>query len=439
MTTTFAIPDWLDQTASIDTAAADPAARLDWLQIPAKPAVYLLLHEAPVLLATVGNLRAALQRRLADTPPDHKSRRVPYGRLCTTLRYRIVHSPFAANWHYARAARALFPQTYRDMISWRPACFLSINPREPFPRFRRTDELTDPAALYLGPIAERRAADQLIQTLEDLFDLCRHYPVLLQAPHGKACAYKEMGKCPAPCDGSVPMDRYRAQIASALRYLTHEEHDAPRSGYHAFRRELEEAMKAAAARLEFERAGKIKARLDRAAFLEQNVFARMDTLDRFAYLALQPGQGKPWIEPFFIHGGTIEPGAPVKRKELPADAWYRRACELARQPVQLPLDRQAVEQIGLVAHHLFRGEEDAGLYLPLHSLTGPEVIQQAANALLDRNRKNPPKPMAEQSSDRPTPPSVPPSTPAAPDLAASAILASQPAPDAAAAPAATEE
>jgi len=398
-----AISDLLDQAAPIDAAATDAAARMAWEKVPAKMAVYLLEGAAgePVLLATVGDLRGALKRRLADTPAEQRSKRVEYGRICTQVRYHIVHSPLAANWFYYRAAKLVFPRTYRELISWRDTHFVAVNPDETFPRFRRVEQVDDPASIYLGPIAERRAGDQLVSMLEDLFDLCRYYHILVQAPRGKACAYKEMGKCPAPCDGSVSLEQYRGQIRAALDYLTAPA-DAvrPRVGYERWRTQEEAAMKAAAGQLQFERAAKLKAKLDRGAILEQPQFSCCDRLERFAYLALQSGQGKPWVEPFFIHGGTITPGDPVKRKDLPkvAEGWLLRCREIAARPVRPPIAVGGYETMSLIAHHLFRGPDDAGTYLPMHYVTGVEQITQAAEALL--NRKNPPKPMAEQSSDR---------------------------------------
>jgi len=102
----------IDGTAPIDS-------RMDWKQVPAKAAVYLIMGpdsatgnpDHPFLLATVGNLRAALQRRLADDPPELLTKRIQYGKVCTRVHWRIVHSPFAANFHYWAAARSLFPDS----------------------------------------------------------------------------------------------------------------------------------------------------------------------------------------------------------------------------------------------------------------------------------------------------------------------------------------
>src|SRR3712207_7312326 len=39
------------------------------------------------------------------------------------------------------------------------------------------------------------------------------------APNAAACAYKEMGKCAAPCDGSSSMEQYRQSVGSSARTL----------------------------------------------------------------------------------------------------------------------------------------------------------------------------------------------------------------------------
>lgn len=55
-----------------------------------------------------------------------------------------------------------------------------------------------------------------MDTLIAGFDLCRYYHILIEAPNGNACAYKEMGRCPAPCDGTVSMAHYHQQMRDAI-------------------------------------------------------------------------------------------------------------------------------------------------------------------------------------------------------------------------------
>jgi hypothetical protein len=75
---------------------------VQWEKIPARGAVYLLVAqeegvEKPLLLATVGDLRAALKRRFTELPPETRSKRIAYGQVCTRIYWRRVDSSFAAN------------------------------------------------------------------------------------------------------------------------------------------------------------------------------------------------------------------------------------------------------------------------------------------------------------------------------------------------------
>ena len=414
------------------TPAAPESLRADFPKIPAKPAVYLLSTATgsndnhPVLLATVGDLRAALKRRLADSPPDAKTKRVPYGTLCTRVHFRIVHSALAANFYYAQAAHRLFPQTAPALIPWHTSWWLAVErpgpASNPFPRFRKISTLTDPSLAYAGPIRDKHAAQRLVECLEDLFDLCRYHHILIQAPRGKACAYKEMGKCPAPCDGTVSLHSYREQINAALAFLTNtQSHQAPGSGggvtsspllcvqspRAAWRQQLEQQMQSAAAALHFETAAKIKQRLARAALLDTGPFASIGRLEDFAFLTLQPGKGRPWIEPWLIHFGESESGAienPLRplpqfnKQQLPAAAEQLagQCRDLLQNTVTACLTADQTRHAALVAYHLFKGDADHGVWLRLAAAREPTAISQAAENLYARKAH---KPLAEQSTD----------------------------------------
>ena len=397
----------------VESAAIDPAApeagRIDWAAIPAKAVVYLLTgtteagSDHPVLLATVGDLRAALKRRLADNPADIRTKRVAYGQICTRVHYRQVHSLFAANFYYAAAVRALFPETAGALIPWRTSWWIGVERdaagATAFPRFRKTNDLSESGLAYAGPIRDKHAAARLVESLEDLFDLCRYHNILVQAPRGKACAYKEMGKCPAPCDGSETLAAYRARVNAALAFLV----DAQVEGHGArarWRSTLEAQMKAAAAALKFEAAGKIKQRLTRAGLVDGEPYAAAAPLEDFAFLTLQPGRGKPWIEPWIVHFAGEAPIQPLPEfnvKELAVAA--RHLADQARfltanaRPAALTPDQ--TRHAALVAHHLFKGDSDHGIWLRLAEACDPAAVVAAAEKLRARKAK----PLTEQSSD----------------------------------------
>lgn len=381
---------WLDRFVPVRPEQAFEE-RVAWLDVPAKGAVYLLVGEGnvPLLLATVGDLRAALKRRLADMVVDAKTKRIDYAKITRGVFYKEVHSPFAANLWYMRTARTLFAGEYRRMISYRAPWWICLKRDDPRVIFKRTTDLDRGDVDYIGPIIQRRVAEKLVETALDLFDLCRYPEVIAQAPHGKACAYKEMGKCPAPCDGSVPLTWHGEQLVRARDVLSG-------VGREQWLATVKGAMTEAAAKLEFEKAGRIKALLARAELLEHESAAHARPLEAFKFLTLQPGTGRTTVEPFVVMGGEVTPLPLMKKKTLAADA-VAVFNAIVDRPVGAPLDEAQHDHVALVAHHLYRGEDDAGVWLRITPTFNHETIAAQAAELLERRR--PTKPMAEQSSD----------------------------------------
>ena len=82
-------------------------------------------------------------------------------------------------------------------------------------------------------------------------------------------------------------------------------------------------MREAAEKQEFETAAKIKQRLARAGAIEGRTgeaYAKVRSLQAFSFVAIEPGKGKPWIEPWLVHGGQVECLPQVQKKELAAGA-----------------------------------------------------------------------------------------------------------------------
>ena len=178
------------------------------------------------------------------------------------------------------------------LANWSP-WYISIDPAARFPRWLAIDQ-PDAALLgtTFGPIATKASAQKLVETLEDAFDLCRYHHILIQAPHGQACAYKQMGKCPAPCDGSISLDQYHQQIDQSLAALRHPDPAA----------EYEPRMREAAAALQYEVAGRIKARMQQLASLR----SAGTSLDQFRFIALCRGSKAKAYKLMLLTLGHIE-------------------------------------------------------------------------------------------------------------------------------------
>ena len=271
--------DVFDRSANFDPAG-DFEAFVK--QVPARWVVYLLADEAdrPVQLLCVKNLRYSLKRRLGGEEEIGPSRRVNYRDIVRRVHWRRVDSAFEADWLYYEAARVLFPTTYQGMVGFRPAWFVHVDPEASFPRYTKTIDLGVNTGTFFGPLEDKHAAGKLVQLVEDAFDLCRYHNILVESPGAKACAYKEMGKCPAPCDGSISMSQYRQLVQWSARTL---------EGPAEFVREQEKRMQAAAAELRFETAGKIKQFAEQLKQLGKGPFRHLRRLQEFQFVSIQRG------------------------------------------------------------------------------------------------------------------------------------------------------
>jgi hypothetical protein len=377
--------------------AFDPGGDFEALlsQVPAKWAVYLMSDEQqrPVQLLCVKNLRYSVKRRLGlpeaaeaaaaqsgEAPRDagtdaaaiekpveqliektggpRITKRVDYRAIVRQIAWVRVDSAFEADWVYLEAARRIFPHTYQGMTGLRPAWFVHINPEANFPRFIKTQDLTVSTGMLLGPLEDKHAAARLIEDVTDWFDLCRYYNILVQAPQGRACAYKEMGKCPAPCDGSISMDQYRWLIQWSTQTLID---PGPILVDQKCR------MAAAAAALKFETAQKIKAYVDSLSSLGKGAYRYVRRLEDFAYLALQRGPRARVVNVFLIAGGVVVAAEPLRAEPDQAivHGLIGRGMELAEAQRHHRPDRAGIERIGIVSHHLFAAKQNGGVYVPL--------------------------------------------------------------------------
>jgi excinuclease UvrABC nuclease subunit len=234
------------------------------------------------------------------------------------------------------------------------AWFIHCDGERPFPQWLKTSQpgqaSTSPTGrqgVCVGPFADKHAAHRFIEILEDAFDLCRYHHILVQAPHGSACAYKEMGRCPAPCDGSIAMSQYLEQIRDSIAFAR-----SPDAG----RQLWEQRMRSASAAMDFETAQRCKTRLERTAAALKPKFRHVRDLNDFRVAAVLPSERAGWARLMLIDRGRIVPLADVSCDAGEAQlAEILVACE-AIFAAWLPaaLDDAAVDNIGMICRHLMQ-------------------------------------------------------------------------------------
>ena len=336
--------------------------------VPAKWVVYLMTDEAdrPVQLLCVKNLRYSLKRRLGDGAPAGLSKRVDYRQLVRHIRWQRVCSAFEADIVYLEAARQFFPQTYRGVTGFQPAWFIHVNPDAKFPRYTRTIDLDIKSGQLIGPVEDKHAAARLIENVVDWFDLCRYHNILIQSPHGTACAYKEMGKCPSPCDGSISIEQYRYLVQWSMESLV-----APER----LIQDVTDRMRQAAAEQQFESAAKIKSYVDSMSQLGKGPFRHVRKLSDFKFLSIQRGPRDETAKVFLITPGQIEEIAGLISPPLHPAELLKIAFSLGTDINITSLDQIGAERVGVISHHLFQPKTTQGIFPPLDSIDEKAIIK----------------------------------------------------------------
>jgi excinuclease UvrABC nuclease subunit len=348
----------------------DPAGDFEAFlrQVPAKWVVYCFSDAAgqPLQLLCVKNLRASLKRRLQGEQILALSKRVDYREIVRQIHWRRVDSAFEADWIYHDIAEQIFPDTYQGMVGFRPAWFIHVDPDAEFPRYTKTIDIRNKPGQYIGPVEDKHAAARLMELMEDALDLCRYYNILVQSPHGRACPYKEMGKCPAPCDGSISMEQYRRMIEWSAATLADPAEMI---------RQQNQRMREAAADQRFETASKIKSFIEQLSQLGKRGFRHARPLREFAYATLQSGPNANTAKLFLILPGLIEEIADILSEPTRPSELLGTIFSAAEQYANVRPDTKGVERIGIVAHHLFSPKQTQGVFLPLANISEKAIVK----------------------------------------------------------------
>lgn len=324
-----------------------PDAEPPWLVLPAGPgvAVFEGARGEAVLIATSADVRGLARSRLGPAGAGLADHRAITRRV---LGY-ATGSMLEADVLYLEQARLRMPAMHRIVSErWR-AWTVQVDPEVEHPRWtaaRLEPGPRAPAGRVLGPFPDRSSAARLIERVIDAFDLCREHHLLVQAPHARACPYKEMGRCAAPCDGSEPMASYRARVARAAGVIA--------DGAEAVRRALEADMLAASGQNEFELAAELKRQADRLGALTAPGLAHAADLADWNLAIVVPGAGAPAKRARVLAFGG---GRLAAAGELDARADAAAAAEIARRVLggvrsTWPLDEAGVDTIGAVMRWL---------------------------------------------------------------------------------------
>ena len=376
-----------DDDFAIESLPFVPTVGLEPLleQIPNRGGVFWLTaaDEGVVLMDTAGRLRDRIAGYLAPGQTDEPSRRADLRAVSRAVHFAEGHSPFEVNLLFANLARRHFPKTYRELLRYRGAWFVKVNPTARVGRFMRSNKVFVDRCRYFGPLADKHAAARYVELIEDTFGLCRCEQAYNTDGPAEHCLFFDMGKCLGLGVGAISTDDYRRFVERAADF-------AADLGT-AHRAELTMRMKAAAADLRFEEAAEFKAEIEKLAALDARKFAHVRDADDWRMLIIQPAPGRRTVRPFVFIGGRIRRFAPVRLKDFAAVA-AKPLLRAAGRPIKRPAGpargRLVADGFALLAHHLFNRTGGRGLFLPVTAETTVDaLIETVAVHFAPRPRK----------------------------------------------------
>jgi len=193
-------------------------AKRTWAaSLPEGPGVYLFVadHDERHVLYVGKSKHVRSRVRTYFTAAETRPRMEEMVRLATGVEAVPCLTPLQADVTELRLIAAHRPAYNRRSKFPERSTWIKIT-EEAFPRLSLVTAVRGDGATYFGPFGSRRSAEDVVLAIYDGFPLRQCTARLSPARPTRACALAEIGRCGAPCDGSVTPAAY-ARVVDAVR------------------------------------------------------------------------------------------------------------------------------------------------------------------------------------------------------------------------------
>ncbi len=243
-------------------------------EAPTDPGCYLWkdADDKVIYVGKAKNLRARLRQYV--TLSDDRAKIPLMMQLVSSFDYIVVeneHEALVLERELIAQYRPYFNVDYKDDKSYP---YIAITRGDVFPAIKYTREKHRPDTRYYGPYTDSRAARETIDTLRKVCPICTASCAewkrvrrllekrpddadvieLIRTNRGRPCFDYHVGRGPGVCAGMIGRDEYAKNVRRVERFLSGQRRDLVD--------ELKGDMADAAADLDFERAARIKRRLE---------------------------------------------------------------------------------------------------------------------------------------------------------------------------------
>ncbi len=333
-------------------------------------------EDSPVVLLTGADIRRTVRAKLFHEEEDAKTRRADLLEIVRSIYFQRCWCDFETDWRHYRAARVVFPDSYKEQIRNYKCFFLKIDQGKKWPVFSATESPGAKGLVY-GPFASGKDCKFYEDVLIEAFGLCKNPACLENSDKAPSCPYLQMGLCDGVCVGKISEQEYKNRIYAAIHAI-----DKPEMIEEELKSKMQDLSKA----MKFEQAGSVKNVLtDFSKRLSS--FEWVSKVEDFAVLHLDvsekvkvKGEKKKvqLYAGFFLKAGHIYPLGKFRLEQLEDMVETVSAVK--------PLSRIAVkasqlkEQFGLIAFHLYRSNRK-GVWVDCRGKVDAEIFKENAAEL----------------------------------------------------------
>ena len=280
--------------------------------LPTRPGVYRMLDAQGEILY-VGKARSLKSRVGSYFQPSNVHPKVQALVAKTAhMEVTITNSDTEAlllEFNLIKKHRPRFNVVLRDDKSFP---FVHVETAHEFPRLSFYRGSRKEPGRFFGPYPSAGAVRETLQQLQKLFRL-RNCEDSYFANRSRPCLQYQIQRCTAPCVGLISKDSYARDTGAAIKVLEGRDEEV--------QQELGRRMEAAAERLEFEEAARLRDQLANLKAIQAQQIVTAGTDHDADVIAVVAGNGEYCVALMFVRGGrslgstTFFPRAPFA--ELP--------------------------------------------------------------------------------------------------------------------------
>lgn len=230
--------------------------------------------------------------------------------------------------------------------------YIKVTMNEDFPRILMTRRIEKDGAKYFGPYTSVFAVRETIDLVKKLFPIKTCNKVLPRdIGKGRPCLNYYIYQCLGPCQGNVSKDEYRALMRDICSFLGGRQEN--------ILKRLEKDMKEASDNLEFEKAAKIRDKINSLRHIAEKQKIISTAMEDQDVIAFAKSETDSCVQVFFIRGGKLigrehfilEGTADVSDSELMTAFVKQFYSSAAYVPNQLIL-QEDIDEIGIIERWL---------------------------------------------------------------------------------------